>query len=281
MEGPQAVEQVVEHGAEQAAGHAAAGGISTPELPSIFSFFDEWINAHWGEGTLHFLHSAIYPLTYAILAALVFLAFMLLGTRKGEKIPQGLQAFLEVIYLKLDAFVCNIIGPEGKKFTPFIGTVFIYILMMNLMGLIPLIHSPTAKLNTTLSLALVIFVSTQLVGIKYNGLFGYMKHFMGEPKWLAPLNIPLHIIDQLVRPVSLSLRLFGNIMGEDTAIAIMTSLALMLGVFSFLAPFQLPMLLLAVLTSFIQALVFSMLSCVYFAEAIGHHGEEGHEGGAH
>ncbi len=270
------------HAAEHGAEHAA-GGISTPELPSFFSAFDKVIEAEWGAHTLHFLHQAIYPLAFAVIAALIFLVIVLVGTRKTEKIPRGLQAFLELIYIKLDNFVVGIIGPEGKKFTPFIGTLFIYIVMMNLLGLIPLFHSPTSKLNTTLSLALVVFFGTQIVGIKYNGLIGYCKHFVGEPTWLAPLNIPLHLIDQLVRPVSLSLRLFGNIMGEDTAIAVMTSLAVVLGAFSFMAPFQLPMMLLAVLTSFIQALVFSILACIYFTEAIGHHGdgEHGDEAEAH
>jgi len=261
----------VEHGAEH-----AAGGISAPELPSFFSAFDEAIQAAWGEHVLHFLHMAIYPLIFAVIAALIFLVVVLVGTRKTEKIPRGLQAFLELIYIKLDNFVIGIMGPEGKKFTPFIGTLFIYIVMMNLLGLIPLFHAPTSKLNTTLSLALVVFLGTQVVGFKYNGFIGYLKHFVGEPTWLAPLNIPLHLVDQLVRPVSLSLRLFGNIMGEDTAIAVMTSLAVLLGAFSFMAPFQLPMLLLCVLTSFIQAMVFSMLACIYFTEAIGHHGDGDH-----
>jgi F-type H+-transporting ATPase subunit a len=188
------------------------------------------------------------------------------ATRNPKKIPTGLQGFLEIVVEALDKFFREMLGSATSAFLPFLGSLFIYILLMNLMGLIPLLHSSTSNLNTTLGLAIVVFIATHYAGFSRNGFVGYLKHFMGEPLWLAPLMFPLHIVGELSRPVSLAMRLFGNIMGEDTAIAIFVGLAV-----SFYLPIQFPMLLLALLTSFIQAGIFSMLACVYIAGVVQEH----------
>ena len=158
----------------------------------------------------------------------------------------------------------EITGPEGRAFFPFIATIFLYILVSNLIGLMPGFFSPTANFNTTLSLAVCTFVLTHVIGIKFHGA-KYIKHFLGPSLVLAPLVFVIEMIGHLARVMSLSIRLFGNIFGKETIIGMLFALAGL-----FLAP--LPMLFLGVLVSFIQAVVFTLLSIVYFALAM----EEAH-----
>ena len=167
-------------------------------------------------------------------------------------------------------------GRVAGPFIPFIGTLFIYIFVMNMLGQIPLFHSPTSNFNTTIALTLIVFFVTQYQGVKNNGVFGYLKHMAGKPIWLAPLVFPLHLMQELLsRPLSLSMRLFGNIMGEDTVIAIFIGFSpLLLGLIP--VPMHLPMVFLALLGSTIQAMIFSLLASFYIAGAIGIHDEEEH-----
>jgi F-type H+-transporting ATPase subunit a len=156
----------------------------------------------------------------------------------------------------------DITGEEGRAFFPFIATLFIYILMCNLIGLVPGFFSPTANINTTLSMALCTFIFTHYLGVKYHGV-KYIKHFLGPVPALAPLFLPIELIGHSARVMSLTLRLFGNIMGEDLVLAILLMLA-----GSFLAP--LPMMFLAVFTSVVQAFIFALLSMMYFAGSMEH-----------
>ena len=156
----------------------------------------------------------------------------------------------------------EITGEEGRAFFPYIATVFIYIAVCNLIGLLPGFLSPTSNINTTLSLALCTFVYTHYLGIKYHGV-KYIKHFLGPIPALAPLFFPIEVIGHFARVLSLTLRLFGNIMGEDLVLAILLFLA-----GTFLAP--LPMMFLAVFTSVVQAFVFTLLSMMYFAGSMEH-----------
>ena len=158
----------------------------------------------------------------------------------------------------------DIMGEEGRPYFPLVFTLFIYILFMNWLGLVPGMFSPTANINTPLSMALVVFVATHIVGIKQHG-FHYVKHFMGPVAALAPLMIIIEIIGHLARVLSLTFRLFGNILGEDLVVAILFFLAGM-----FLAP--LPMMALGIFTCFVQAFIFSLLTMLYIAAAL----EEAH-----
>lgn len=194
-------------------------------------------------------------------------------SKNPTRIPSRKQAFAEVIYTALDSFVAGLIPHNHQKYVPLVGAAFIYILVMNLAGLIPGWYSPTANINVTAGMALVVVVYTQIEGIKAHGFGGYLKHFIGEPWWLGPLNFPIHAIGELAKILSLSIRLFGNIFGEDVVILILIGLAGMFtgGFF----PAQAPMYLLAMFTSFVQAMVFSILTCVYIVLMTSH--EEGHE----
>ena len=177
---------------------------------------------------------------------------------------------------RLENFTKSQMGRAAGPFIPFIGTLFIYIFAMNMLGQIPLFHSPTSNFNTTISLTLIVFFVTHYQGIKNNGVTGYLKHMAGKPIWLAPLVFPLHLMQELLsRPLSLSMRLFGNIMGEDTIIAIFIGLSpFLLGLIP--VPMHLPMVFLALLGSTIQAMIFSLLASFYIAGAIGIHEEEHH-----
>jgi F-type H+-transporting ATPase subunit a len=182
----------------------------------------------------------------------------------------------------LHNFIIGILGPEGKRYVPFLGSLFVYILAMNLSGVLPGGKSPTASPNTTVALALCVFLYSNYIGLTKNGPIGYVKHLAGSPQspveWaFVPIMLPIHILGEIAKPVSLSLRLFGNVTGEDVLLFAFVSLGI--GALSFMnspigIPFQFPFILLAFLTSFIQALVFTLLSTIYILLWLPH--EEGH-----
>ena len=212
------------------------------------------------------------------LVIIVLTALSILATRRLRKIPETqTQSLVELIVSSLNNFVTGIIGPGGEKFTPFIGTIFIYVLSMNLLGLIPGFKAPTSGLSITVAMALTVFFMYNYYGIKEVGALAYFKHLLGEPLWLAPLMFPIHVIGELARPLSLSIRLFGNIFGEETILVILAGMSLVLlryhGIPVLSIPVQFPLMVFAVFTSFVQALVFAMLSTIYIAIAVSNHEE--------
>jgi len=206
-----------------------------------------------------------YPhVLYSWLVMLLFIIFGWIAGKGVRIIPNKLQNLFEVMIEGLENFQVEMMGEEGRRYFPLIATIGLYVFACNLMGLVPGLLSPTANINTTLSVALVTFFATHYVGIRFHGI-KYVKHFMGSFLPLAPLMIPIEIIGHLSRVLSLTLRLFGNIIGEDLVLAILLLLA-----GKFLAP--LPMMFLAIFTSFVQAFIFALLSMLYIAAAI----EEAH-----
>jgi len=223
-----------------------------------FFFLNEILGA---VGLGDFAHHHTHVIHSWLVMAILIAGSSLLA-RGIQMIPRKGQNLLEMIVGGLENFMVEITGPEGKAFFPYIGTVFLYIFVSNLIGLVPGFFSPTANLNTTLSLALCTFVMTHAIGIKFHGA-KYIKHFLG-PVWvLAPLMFVIEGIGHLARVMSLSVRLFGNIFGKEKVLAILFMLAGL-----YLAP--LPILFLGILVSFIQAVVFMLLSIVYFAGAMEH-----------
>jgi F-type H+-transporting ATPase subunit a len=214
-------------------------------------------------GLEHFAHHYSH-VTHAWLIMLLLIVSAILFGKGVQLLPKKGQNVFEVIIGGLEDFTVDITGPEGKFFFPYIATVFLFILVSNLIGLVPGFFSPTANLNTTLALALCTFVLTHIIGIKCHGA-KYIKHFLGPVWWLAPLMFILEMIGHLARVMSLSIRLFGNIFGKETVLGIFFMLAGL-----YLAP--LPILFLGILVSFIQALVFTLLSIIYFTGAM----EEAH-----
>jgi F-type H+-transporting ATPase subunit a len=172
-----------------------------------------------------------------------------------------LRSFFEVVVESLQGFVESSLGHDGYKYLSIIGSLFIYILINNLMGLVPGFNPATSNLNTTLSVGLLVFVLYNVQGLREHGV-GYLKHFMGPLIWLAPLLLPIELISHMVRPMSLGLRLFGNMTGDH----------MVLSVFLELVPLGVPMIfyLLGMFICFLQAFVFSLLSMVYVSMATAH-----------
>jgi len=215
----------------------------------------------------------ILIVTGVVAALLIFLSWWLTrGLTAGA--PSKRQNFAEVLVELTEKGVIDIVGPHGKEYAAYIGTLFFYILFLNLFGLVPGFLAPTSSLSTTAALAIVTFFYVQWKGIKALGVKDYSLHFVGEPLWLAPLMFPLHIIGELAKPLSLALRLFGNIYGKDMVIIIL--LWFSVDLFMGFVPLQLPIIFLGVLVSALQALVFAMLSCIYLALITVHHGDDHH-----
>ncbi len=173
-------------------------------------------------------------------------------------LPNVFEAVVESILGLME----GVIGHGAEKYFPLIGTVFIYIFLCNAIALVPGFVPPTDNINTNLAISLTIFVYYNAMGIRENGLKNYIKHLLGPIIWLGPLMLVIELIGHLVRPVSLSLRLFGNITGDH----------LVLGIFSGLTPILVPVIFLALglFVSFIQAFVFSLLSMIYIGLATAH-----------
>lgn len=251
---------------------SSAGGESSTELPSFMDLVPLDPHTHVFGLTKHELVPIVMSAAIIVLLGL----FSIVATRRLRKVPGGLQAFLEIVVEGLENFTKSQLERAAGPFVPFIGTLFIYIFAMNMLGQIPLFHSPTSNFNTTIALTLIVFFVTHYQGVKNNGVVGYLKHMAGKPIWLAPLVFPLHLMQELLsRPLSLSMRLFGNVMGEDTIIAIFIGFSpFLLGFIP--VPVHLPMVFLALLGSTIQAMIFSLLASFYIAGAIGIHDEEHH-----
>jgi F-type H+-transporting ATPase subunit a len=250
------------------------------ELPNFITVIYHFlIGTSFGD-FLHRWENVIFSLL--IIGFLVVISRI--ASRNPKMIPGRLQNAVEMILEELQTFVMGVLGPRGKKLVPFLGTLFLYIFCMNIAGLIPLLKSPTSSINTTVALALCVFIYVQYTGIRENGIFGYIDHLMGQPRTamqfaFVPLMLPLHILEELAKPLSLSLRLFGNVTGEDILIFIFVGLGVTVVSFLHLPigiPLQIPFIFLAILTSFIQALVFMLLSTVYFAMMLPHDEEEHH-----
>jgi F-type H+-transporting ATPase subunit a len=212
-------------------------------------------------GLGHFA-SAYTHVIYTWVVMAILIGFGALAGKSLTLIPGKLQNFFEIAIGGMEEFMVDTAGEESRWFFPLIGTLFLYIFIGNLIGLIPGFFPPTASLNTTLSCAIVVVVFTHFIGIKYHGA-KYIKHFMGPVWWMSPLIIIIEVIGHAARILSLSFRLFGNMMGHEIVLGILFSLAGL-----FLAP--LPIMALGIFVSFVQAFVFFLLSIIYFSGAMEH-----------
>jgi F-type H+-transporting ATPase subunit a len=248
---------------------AEQGGVPHPRT------WLDWIMSVEVAGRPVFHSTAVLAFAWSLVAVVILAAVSMLGTRRVSLRPQGIQTALEMVVGGLRGIVVSIMGPEGSKFVPFIGTLFVYIALMNLMGLIPGFMAPTSNLSITAGLGIVVFVVVQYCGVRENGL-GYLKHFMaGVPLrfpylLLAPLVFATHLVGELFRPVTLALRLFGNLMAEETVILVLIGLAAGLVKHWIPIPLQLPNMLLGVLVSLVQAAIFAMLATVYLDGVVRH-----------
>lgn len=267
------------HG-EAAHGKAEHGGSEAPEFPNWIVLANHLFpDASWA----HFLHHWETPL-FSLPVVLLLCIVAIAASRNPKMIPGPLQNVVEIAVESFTNFVEGMLGPQGRPYVPFLGTLFFYIWFSNLEGLVPLMKSPTSVLNTTVALAICVFLYVQYTGLTKLGIKRYVMHLAGDPQdvigWcMVPLLLPLHIIGEFAKPMSLSLRLFGNVFGEDVLLAVFATLILIpLGSFKLGLPLHLPFIFLALLLSSIQALVFTLLSTLYFSQMLPH---EEHEGGHH
>ena len=285
------------HGdAHAAGGHGDGHGEAAPGPKKFDTFLSILVKAGHGTPWGDFIHK-YEAILFSLLVATILSIFAFLATRNPKMVPGPLQNLVEALVSTIYDQIVAILGPKyGPRYVPFLGSLFIYILGMNYFGVFPLMESPTANLNVTLALALTVFVYVQYSAIKEAGPLGYLDHLAGSPRtpveWaLVPLLLPIHVIGELAKPVSLSCRLFGNIFGEDmllvgfATLGITAVAAMGLGALPFGLPLHFVFLFLVMLTGFVQALVFSMLSTIYFLLMLPHdhghdhdhgHGEEAH-----
>jgi F-type H+-transporting ATPase subunit a len=211
----------------------------------------------WLEEQLH-LHLGVHVM-YTWFVMLLLIVVALLVKSSIQTVPGGLQNFFEPIIAGIEGMIEETMGPHGKAYFPLIATLAFFILTSNLVALIPGFYPPTANLNTNAAMALTVFVMTHVIGLKEHGL-AYLKHFCGPVPWLAPLIIPIELVGHLARPLSLTLRLFGNMYGHEIVLMIFFTLVPVL--------VPLPMMVMGVMVAFIQAFVFMLLAMIYIAGAI-------------
>jgi F-type H+-transporting ATPase subunit a len=238
--------------------------------------------------------------TYTWVVMIVLTALAFVASRNVQLVPRGVQNLMEVVLEQIQQLIDDVMGPEGRQYLPFIATLGLFILAANLESLIPGFAGPTANLNTTAACALIVFFAYHYIGVRKQGPITYLKHFMGPvPLPLKPLMFVIEIISHLARPLSLTLRLFGNMVGGHILLAIIFFLMGLQGLIGwalsgsvagavvggvgglvmivFTVGFLYP---LKMLVSFLQAFIFVMLTMLYISGAIEEaehgHGSEHH-----
>lgn len=294
--GQEAAAKTAEHTAAAAEHGAASGG---HEVPAVVQFVNHYI----GEPVHHFqlaytkpiwekffgwfgttpesvfgpytVENAVPWYTVMFVLAVLFtlaLIFIMKPRRLSVDEPSYSQMTLEAGVLAIRNLLVDNVGQHGLKYFPVIATFGMLILVSNLMGLIPGLMSPTASTSVTFALGISSFVYYNAIGIKENGLLGHLRHFAGPIPWLAVLMFPIELVSNFVRPLSLGIRLFGNLFGDEQ----------ILGTIFGLVKWVLPALLmpLSVFVAFMQTFIFVLLSIIYISEVTHHHEEEhhGHEG---
>jgi F-type H+-transporting ATPase subunit a len=199
-----------------------------------------------------------------ILLIIVIAGYVRLKKHEDDVIPEAKmtsRTFVEVVVETISGLVENTMGPRGPEFMLIIGTLALFILFNNLSGLVPGFAPATHNVNTTFACSLTVFVLTHVYGVREHGV-KYLKHFVGPFWWLAILFVPIELIGHLARPLSLGLRLFGNITGDH----------LVTGIFFGLVPFLIPLVVmfLGLFVAFVQTFVFILLSMAYFSGAVAH-----------
>jgi F-type H+-transporting ATPase subunit a len=226
------------------------------------------------------------PLLMSWLVIIILFVLSILASFRMKLIPKGLQNIFESVFEFIIDLVDSNMGEKGKDFYPFYIGLFLYIFVGNFIGLIPGLVSPTSNLSITVSLALIVFFSTHFIGIKKFGVIKYFKGFIGDvPGWLKPFMFVIEIISHLARPLSLSFRLFGNMVAKEILLAILAMLIILLfpsnniiqKIIAIVPTILLPAIyLLGTLVVIIQAFVFTILSIFYIQGALVMHEANDH-----
>ncbi len=218
---------------------------------------------------LSYTNSALW-MTITVIAVT---AFLTLSMRGGRMVPGRWQSMAEMSYEFIASMVRENVGSEGRQYFPFIFSLFMFILFGNLLGMIPYSYTFTSQIIVTFVMAITIFIGVTVIGLIRHGLHFFTLFFpSGTPIALAPLLVPIEIISYFVRPVSLSVRLFANMMAGHTMMKVFGGFAVLMGLFGVA-----PIILLVALTGFevlvavLQAYVFTVLTCMYLNDAIHLH----------
>jgi len=197
-----------------------------------------------------------------VVAAAIVVVFALLRPRLSVGGPGPIQQSFELVYVFLRNTAQDVVGPHAHRYVAYFGTLFIFILFSNLLGIIPTFESPTMFAAVPLGCALATFVYYNLMGIREQGVGRYLKHFAGPMPLLAPLMVPIELISHMSRPLSLTIRLYANMYaGEQVTLAFLALVPLVIPV-AFMG--------LHIFVAFLQAFVFTLLTMVYVAGAVAH-----------
>jgi len=199
---------------------------------------------------------------YTWLAMIILFGLSIAVRGRLKMVPGTLQNVFETIIGGLEDFVVSVMGEDGRKVFPILAGIFLFIFAQNLLGLVPGCDAPTANINTNAAMAVTVFIYYNCVGLLRWGP-GYIKHFMGPMWFLAPLMLPLEIISHVARPLSLTLRLFGNIRGEEIVLVLFFGMPMLL-------VGTVPVYFLFLLAKTLQAFIFFMLTMIYLKGAMEH-----------
>jgi F-type H+-transporting ATPase subunit a len=224
---------------------------------------------HIGDVDLSFTNSSLFMM----ISALGIFFFLGLGLRKPSVVPGRFQSLVEMAYELVSTMIQDNVGHDGKRYFPFIFSIFLFVLFGNLLGMIPYAFTFTSQIILTLGLASLVFIVVTCIGFIKHG-FKFFKFFLpeGAPLFMAPILIPIEIISYLSRPISLSIRLFANMMAGHTMLKVFALFTMLLGIYG-ISTILLNTVLIGfeVLVAFLQAYVFSVLSCLYLSDAIHMH----------
>jgi len=195
--------------------------------------------------------TATVTTTWGLIVVLAVLAWI--GTRGLREQPRPVQAMLEGIVGAMYDTIYAVTPEHARRILPFVGTLWVFLVIANLIGLIPGLHSPTRDLSATFALAILVFLSVHWFGIRAQGLRSYLRHYLSP----SPILLPFHIISEITRTVALAIRLFGNMMSLEMAALLILLVA------GFLAP--IPILMLHIVEALVQAYIFGMLALIYVA----------------
>ncbi len=223
-----------------------------------------------GSLDLSFTNSA----AFMVLIVVAITAFLTLSTRGRTLVPTRWQSLAELLYEFIAGMLRDTVGNEGRKYFPLIFSLFMFVLFANLMGMIPYAFTVTSHIIVTFAMAIAIFVGVTIIGFVRNGI-GFLRFFApaGAPLWVMPLLIPIEVISYFVRPISLSVRLFANMMAGHTMLKVFAGFVVGLGILGGWAPLA----FMVVFTGFevgiavIQAYIFTILSVLYLNDALHPH----------
>lgn len=228
----------------------------------------------WMGYDISFTNSSLFM----VLTTLVIIGFLTIASRSLQLVPGRSQFIGESVHRFLDTMIIDQVGPEGRRYLPYVLSLFLFVLIGNFLGMIPYSFTFTSQIIVTFSLAMIVFVSVTILGFIRHG-FHFLRLFFpeGTALWLAPILIPIEVMSYFIRPVSLSIRLFANMVAGHAMLKIFAGFVLLLGSTSFLPLSVLPFAVSIAITGFeflvalLQAYVFTILTCIYLNDAVNLH----------